>query len=118
MNDLYRNLGIATVWQRESGDQQGADFRRRLRAIESGAAELNLDPAAVHVAAEMAAFDPMLDNEQRFALIVLITVSLAALQEGSTRLPVSDADGRRLMRRMLAPLSTEEPGGADAVADS
>jgi exodeoxyribonuclease V alpha subunit len=121
MNRRYRNLGIATVWNRNlgAGDEDGAsEFRRRLRQVEAGAAELNLDAGVVHVAAEIAAMEPELNDEHRLALILLVTASLAALQEGSTRLPVAGEPARTPMRRMLSTLCGDGFGadGPDAMA--
>jgi len=114
MNERYRNLGVATV--AGVSDDGGAEFRRRLRQLEAGAAELNLDPAAVHIAAEIAALQPDLDDDRRLALIALVTASLAALQEGSTRLPVVGEQARAPMRRIAGSLCGEEfAGGPDAV---
>lgn len=121
MDERYRRLGIATIWLRHqaaagAGEDAG-ELSRCLRQIEAGAAELNLDPGAVHVAAEIAAMEPDLDDQQRLALILLITASLAALQEGSTRLPVDGEQAREPMRRLLTPLCGDAfgPGGADAM---
>jgi exodeoxyribonuclease V alpha subunit len=93
MDERYQHLGLSTAWLKFQAARGVHDdpfeLRRRLRQIESGAAELNLEPAAVHLAAEIAALEPDLDEQQRLALILLITASLAALQEGSTRLPAT-----------------------------
>jgi exodeoxyribonuclease V alpha subunit len=124
MDERYQSLGITTVWLRHqagAGDEDSArEFRRRLRQIEAGAAELNLDPAAVHVAVEIAAMEADLDVEQRLAVVLLITASLAALQQGSTRLPVAGGQARAPMRQMLDSLCGEAfgPGGPDAMADA
>jgi exodeoxyribonuclease V alpha subunit len=123
MNERYLNLGIATVSLRRqvaAGNADGAvEFRRRLRQIENGAAQLNLDPGAVHIAAEIAAIEPRLNDEQRLALIVLTTASLAALQEGSTRLPVVGEEARAPISRILAALCGDAfDGGADAMANA
>ncbi len=116
MNELYRRLGIATVWMRTQEGAHEDQFGRRLRQVEAGAAELNLDAGAVQIAAEIAAMEPALDDAQRLALIVLITVSLAALQEGSTRFPVTGAEARQPMRRMLTALCGGDAGGPDEIA--
>ena len=126
MDERYHSLGITTVWLRhQAGGAAGAEdsagiFRRRLHQIEAGAAELNLEPGAVHVAAEIAAMEPDLDYGQRLALILAITASLAALQQGSTRLPVVGEQAREPMRRILSSLCGEafDPGGPDEMADA
>src|SRR5262245_1428280 len=124
MDERYHNLGIATVWLRHPGvagdDDSAREFRRRMRQIEAGAAELNLDSGAVHIAAEIAAMEPDLEEEQRLAVILLVTASLAALQEGRTRLPVVGAQAHAPMRRILGPLCGDAfgPGGADAMAEA
>jgi exodeoxyribonuclease V alpha subunit len=123
MNERYRNLGLATVWLRHQAAagkaDSAAEFRRRLRQIESGAAQLSLDSGAVHVAAEIAAIEPNLSDEQRLALILLITASLAALQAGSTCLPVSGEQARAPMGRMLAALCGDAfGGGPDTIAEA
>ncbi len=75
-----------------------------MRALEAGAVELNLASESVHLAAEIAAFEPALEADERIALIALILVSLAALQEGSTRFPVVGPISTAPMRRMLSTL--------------
>src|SRR4029077_16259369 len=73
---------------------------------EVSVAGLNLAPETVHLAAELAALEPALEADERIALIVLILVSLVALQEGSTRFPVmgplSDAPLRRVLSSLCA----------------
>lgn len=120
MDERYEALGITTVWMRRqgAGADGAAEFRRRLRQVEAGAAELNLEPGAVHVAAEIAAMQPDLDNQSRIALILLVTASLAALQQGSTRMPVTGEPAREPMRRTLGSLCGDAfgAGGADTMA--
>jgi exodeoxyribonuclease V alpha subunit len=109
MNQGHRTPAPATIWQRHYGGAAGDDeLRRRLRQIEAGASALNLDPAVVHVACEIAAMEPGLDDQAGFALIALVTASLAALQEGSTRLPVIGREARATMRRIVGGLCGEE----------
>jgi exodeoxyribonuclease V alpha subunit len=121
MNERYSRLGIATVWQRHragAGATDGAaEFRRRLRDFEGGTTQLNLDPAAVHLAAEIAAIESDLNYEQRLALIAMTTASLAALQEGSTRFPVVGEQARAPMARMLSALCGDA-SGAEAMAQA
>ncbi len=77
-----------------------------MRGLEASAAALNLAPETVHLAAELAALEPALGADERVALIMLILVSLIALQEGSTRFPVtgrfSDVPMRRVLRALCA----------------
>src|SRR5260370_27385072 len=112
MDERYQRLGLTTAWlqyQAARGVADGAaEFRRLLRQIESGASELNLDSAQVHLAAEIAALEPDLNDERRLALIALITASLVALQEGSTRLPAAGAQAREPMRRIVGALCGDE----------
>ncbi|MGH7932366.1 MAG: exodeoxyribonuclease V subunit alpha [Candidatus Binataceae bacterium] len=120
MNETYANLGLPSVTLRlqGGGNPEALDFQRRLRQIEAGAEEFNLDSAYVHLAAEIAAFEHDLDVEQRLALILVTVASLVALQEGSTRLPVTGAKSGAPMRRILTSLCGDAfgAGGADAMA--
>ncbi len=75
-----------------------------MRALEANVAELNLGSESVHLAAELAAFEPALEADERIALIALVLVSLAASQEGSTRFPVVGPISATPMRRMLGTL--------------
>jgi len=95
-----------TAWRRYelARGGGGSAFDARLRALEVSVAELNLAAEAVHVAAELAALEPSLEADDRMALIVLILISFIALQEGSTRFPVTGALSRAPMRRVLASL--------------
>jgi len=98
-------LAIDTAWGRfeaRTGARAPGAFELRLRELKPEA--INLAPDSVHLAAEIAALEPNLDDEQRLALIVLMAVSLAALEEGSTRFPVTGVAGRAPMRRMLGAL--------------
>ena len=106
MKDRYSLLGIDTAWTRfdSSRDGRSSAFRSRLRALEVSAAGLNLAPESVHLAAELAALEPALEFDDRVALIILILVSLVALQEGSTRFPVTGSISEGPMRRILSSL--------------
>ena len=116
MNSNYRNLGMQTAWERfarETDPRAGArEFERRIRALEAGVASLNLTAEAVHLAAEIAALEPNLDDDERIALIVLVLVSLTALEEGSTRFPVAGPEAQEPMRRMLTPLCADVFGSS------
>ncbi len=89
-------------------------FERWLRDLEAGAAALNLGADAVHLAAEIAAFAPELIDEQRIALILLVVISVAALEEGSTRFPVTGPQSVEPMRRMLDALCAKSFGADGA----
>ncbi len=91
-----------------------------MRALEHAVAGLNLVPETVHLAAELAALEPALEADDRMALIVLILVSLVALQEGSTRFPVTGLLSAAPMRRVLSTLCGEGfgDGAIDAIATS
>jgi exodeoxyribonuclease V alpha subunit len=117
MTTLYEKLGLQSVARRFSPDASEIPqtrFVRHLRSIEAGAAALNLSADSVHLAAEIAAFQSDLDEEQRIGLILLIVISLAALDEGSTRFPITGTQSVEPMRRLLGPLCGET-FGADGV---
>src|SRR5579875_492672 len=112
-DERYAQLGLRSAAERagiaplDSPAQAAAarEFARLLQRLRAAAGELNLEDDAVHLAAEIAALEPELDYDARFALIVLITASLAAVQEGSTRLPVSGPQAQAALRRLLQPLA-------------
>ncbi|HYB90152.1 MAG TPA: exodeoxyribonuclease V subunit alpha [Candidatus Binataceae bacterium] len=118
--EKYDLLGIDTAWRRfEIARTSGAAlsvFERGLRDLEAGADAVNLTADSVHVAAELAALEPDLDDRQRIALVVLILVSLAALEEGSTRFPAVGEESTEPMRRMLHGLLGDGGGEADGIA--
>ncbi|MGO9062187.1 MAG: exodeoxyribonuclease V subunit alpha [Candidatus Binataceae bacterium] len=122
MDERYRHLGLTTAWMRyqaaDDAQDDGGEFRRRLRQIESGAGALNLESGAIHVAAEVAALEPDLDDERRLVLIALIAASMVALQEGSTRLPVVGPQARAPMGRILSALCGDalRPAGPETIA--
>ena len=91
-----------------------------MRALESSVVGLNLTPESVHLAAELAALEPALEGEERTTLIILILVSLVALQEGSTRFPVTGHLSRDPMRRVLGSLCANAFGedSCDTIATS
>jgi len=98
-----------TAWRRFESAREGRDsaFDKTMRALEAAAVGLNLEREAVHLAAEIAAFEPALEAEERIALIVLGLVSMVALQEGSTRFPVVGPSSKAPMRRMLDALCAD-----------
>ena len=106
-----------TAWRRFDSARDGgrSAFNARMRALEVSASELNLAPESVHLAAELAALEPALKDDDRIALIVLILVSLVALQDGSTRFPVAGPLSRAPMRSVLGSLCAKGFGD-DAVA--
>jgi len=114
MSARYDNLGMQTAWQRFAVETNRVastgGFEVRLRDIEDGAPSLNLGADSVHLASEIAALAPNLDDEQRVALILLIVVSLGAMQEGSTRFPVKGPQSIEPMRRLLSPLCSQSSG--------
>ncbi len=117
MSVLYHQLGLKTAWRKfalDDGADSRSEFERQLRDIEAGIPALNLSSGVVHLAAEIAAFEPALDRESRIALILLVVVSLAALEEGSTRFPVTGAQSVEPMRRLLHPLCGEAFGADGA----
>ena len=113
MSASYHKIGLESACRRFSLDTSGnppTTFERQIREIEAGVAALNLSAASVHLGAEIAAFEPDLNDEQRIALILLIVISLAALEEGSTRFPVTGPQSIEPMRRLLNPLCGESFG--------
>jgi exodeoxyribonuclease V alpha subunit len=107
MKPLYSLLAMDTAWQRDARAARGAtQFENNLARLRTSAAELGLDAGAVHLAAEIAALEPGFerDDDSRFALIVLIVMSQAALAQGSTRFPVSGAEAAVSIERMLLAL--------------
>jgi exodeoxyribonuclease V alpha subunit len=120
MNDRYSLLGMDTAWRRFESARGGgrSAFDARMRALELAVGGLNLAPETVHLAAELAALEPALEADDRMALIVLILVSLVALQEGSTRFPVTGPLSHAPMRRVLSMLCGDGfgPGAIDTIA--
>ena len=118
MKSEYALLGMDTAWQRFDSARGGrkSAFDEKIRALEAAAVGLNLEPEAVHLAAEIAAFEPALEADERIALIVLTLVSLAALQEGSTRFPVVDPISKAPMRRMLDALCADRARRAEKIS--
>ncbi len=116
MDRLYNNLGLTSVISRlglaHRADLETAFVQRHLRRCEAAMPAFNLDPATAHLAAEIAAFEDDLPAVQRVALISLIIASIVALNEGSTRLPVTGPLAVDPMTRILAPLC----GDPDAAA--
>lgn len=111
----YAMLGLATAWRQFETNRVGGaerEFERCLRQMESASERLNLAPESIHLAAEIAAFEPALDHEDRLALILLVTMSLAALEEGSTRLAIGGGLGRRTIMPMLSVLCGDAFGPA------
>lgn len=103
LNDTYARLALPTASRSLAlarGERMSA-LERRLRAIEQKAPEVNLEPEAVHLAAEIAALQPDLDDDARFVLILLVVITLAAAAQGSTRFPAVGQAAIEPMRRML-----------------
>jgi exodeoxyribonuclease V alpha subunit len=116
MDRLYNNLGLTSVISRlglaHRADSEAALVQRHLRRCEAAMPVFNLDPATAHLAAEIAAFEDDLPAAERVALISLILASIVALNEGSTRLPVTGPLAVDPMTRILAPFC----GGPDTLA--
>ena len=109
MKSDYSLLGMDTAWRRFETARGGGHsaFANKMRALEAAAVGLNLGSESVHLAAEIAGFEPALEADDRIALIALILVSLAALNEGSTRFPVVGPSSTAPMRRMLDTLCAD-----------
>jgi len=122
MSDRYSLLGMDTAWRRFESDRDGSKsiFDARMRSLETSVAGLNLAPETVHLAAELAALEPALETDERMTLIVLILVSMVALQEGSTRFPVTGPLSDAPMRRVLTSLCADgfAAGAVDRIATS
>jgi exodeoxyribonuclease V alpha subunit len=122
VKDRYSLLGMDTAWRRFDSARGGgrSAFAARMRALEVSVRGLNLVPEAVHLAAELAALEPALEDDDRIALILLILISLVALQEGSTRFPVTGPLSHAPMRRVLDSLCDEgsHEGDIDKIASS
>ncbi len=95
-----------TAWRRFDQSRGGgrSAFNDRIRALEAAVTGFNLAPESVHLAAELAGLEAALQADERIALIVLILISLVALQEGSTRFPITGPLSDAPMRRILGPL--------------
>jgi exodeoxyribonuclease V alpha subunit len=111
MNVAYSKLGLTTVLD-EVRSGAPDQFAILMAATRERMGRLNLDPDAVHLAAEIAALEPGLDDEERYAMVLLVLISLAALQEGSTRFPVARTEGVARLRRMLDALIDESGTGS------
>src|SRR3984957_11079352 len=122
MSDRYSLLGMDTAWRRFESARDGSKstFDARMRALEGSVAGLNLAPETVHLAAELAALEPAPEANDRSTLIVLILASLVALQEGSTRFPVTGPLSVGPMRRVLSSLCADGfgAGAIDTIATS
>ncbi|MDO8431517.1 MAG: exodeoxyribonuclease V subunit alpha [Candidatus Binatus sp.] len=102
----YELLAMDTAWrrfERSHGNAQSIQ-ENRIRAFEMACPAVNLAPETVQIATEIAAFQADLDTDDRTALIVLVLVSLAALQQGSTQFPVIGPQARLPMLRMVGAL--------------
>ena len=110
MDRLYDKLGLTTVISRlglATSNPDAAYIQRHLRSIEVAMPAFNLDPSTAHLAAEIAAFEDSLPAIQRVALITLIVASMVALNEGSTRIPVTGPEALHPMTRILGPLCAD-----------
>jgi exodeoxyribonuclease V alpha subunit len=116
----YQRLALRGAWRRfelSRGGQIG-DLESRLRALEEKVGDLNLERDVVHLAAEVAALEPNLDDDTRFALIVLTVVTLAALAQGSTRFPVTGETSREPMQHLLSALVGTDAAASEGVRGS
>ena len=99
---------------RDGIDGRQDRFERQLRDIENGALALSLTKDSVHLALEIASFESALINDHRLMLVLLIMISLAAIEEGSTRFPITGPLSLQPMRRMLNALCGDSFGHDDA----
>ena len=118
MVSTLAHLGLSSVFESHSGPVPSGEneFHSKLRQIETGVETFNLDSSVVHIAAEIAAFESSLALESRVALIMLIVASMVALEEGSTRLPVTGEESIDSMRRILEPLCGDQSSDDNVVA--
>jgi exodeoxyribonuclease V alpha subunit len=109
MNAKYAMLRFDTASRRfeRGGSAAQSEFERALGNLQAGADRMNLGLDSIHLATEIAALEPGLDESSRLALIVLILISLAALEEGSTRFPVIGEASRKPMGQMLGALCAD-----------
>jgi exodeoxyribonuclease V alpha subunit len=115
VKEQYPLLGLDTAVRRFDASYAGrSEFHACLRGLEASAASVNLAPEFVHLAAELAALEPALEADERIALIVLILVTFASLQDGSTRFPVAGPASVPALRRIVGLLCASGFGG-DAV---
>lgn len=124
MSQLAKRLGlVAAIRRREIGGdpaRHATGFEKTLEALGETVPALNLDPAAVHLAAEIAALESDLDEERRIALVLLLLASMVAREQGSTRLPVAGDAGRAALRGIVGALGggwMDEKGLARALDD-
>jgi exodeoxyribonuclease V alpha subunit len=112
------HLGLSSLFENHPGAAHSGDaeFRRKLRQIETGVEAFNLDSSVVHIAAEIAAFETTLATESRLALVMLLVASMVALEEGSTRLPVTGEESIDVMMRILGPLCGDQSSDDNVVA--
>jgi exodeoxyribonuclease V alpha subunit len=102
LSDQYSLFGEDTARRRDTVcEGNGSGFDMQIRALEIATSGVNLAPESVHLAVELAALERALEADDRIVLIVLILISLAALQEGSTRFPITGPLSVAPMRRML-----------------
>src|SRR5262249_22286457 len=107
---VSKALALDSAIRRYEGHDASLD--PGLRRLEAGAGRGDLEPQAVHPAGGSAALARALTPEERYALIVLILVSLAALEQGSTRFPVTGPESTAPLTRLLGDLIGEvEPDG-------
>jgi exodeoxyribonuclease V alpha subunit len=110
MNAPYSKLGLTSVLDEIAAREPG-NLAKLLAETRERVGRINLDPDAVHLAAEIAALEPGLDDEERYTMVLLVLISLAALQEGSTRFPIARPEGGARLRRMLDALIAESSAG-------
>ena len=100
-----------SAWQRfDRGARDGAE---KFGAFAALAEALNLTRDSVQLAVEIASFETTISAAERDALVVLVIVTLASLEDGNTRFPVTGTVGQPALLQILRPLS-ETSLGADA----
>ncbi|HXW84829.1 MAG TPA: AAA family ATPase [Candidatus Binataceae bacterium] len=115
MTPDYRALGLDCAANRVEHRQ--SEFARSLRELESNCGRLNLTSEAVHLAVEIAALEPALDDPSRIALIVLIVMILASVEDGSTQFPVTGPQSIGPLKRYAEALLVDPLKSARVVAE-
>jgi exodeoxyribonuclease V alpha subunit len=86
--------------ERQEADAATDAIARCVRELEERVSVFNLPPDMVHLASEIASLENDLNLRQHLALLVLCVISLAALNQGSSRFPISTSEGKQALSRM------------------
>ncbi|MGE0709548.1 MAG: ATP-dependent RecD-like DNA helicase [Planctomycetota bacterium] len=106
-------MSAAGTAQRRLGllDPAAAELEALFDELARGVGDFGLEPEQVHLARELVALQPGLDDAQRRAAVVLVLATFVAQQQGSTRLPLlGNPEGEDLWTDLLAGLVPGEEG--------